>query len=56
MPGSKAHAAGESVSEKHDPEAERRLLDAIEEGLADADAGRVHAHAQAIGLDRSGDR
>jgi predicted transcriptional regulator len=49
MSGSKAHAAGQSMADDRSAEAERqRLLDAIAEGIADADAGRVHPHAEVV--------
>jgi predicted transcriptional regulator len=49
MPGAKASVPGEPSAGARDDEAERqRFLDAIAEGIADADAGRVHTHAEVV--------
>ena len=49
MPGAKASVPAESTVGPRDDEAERqRFLDAVAEGIADADAGRVHSHAEVV--------
>jgi predicted transcriptional regulator len=51
VPGAEAEAktVGERDADERTAEAERqRFLDAIAEGLADADAGRVHTHAEVV--------
>lgn len=48
MPGSPAQA-GKPTADDRAAEADRqRLLDAIAQGIADADAGRVHAHDEVV--------
>ncbi|WP_146157455.1 hypothetical protein [Enhygromyxa salina] len=45
-----AKPVGERVSaDERSPEAERqRFLDAVAQGMADADAGRVRSHAEVV--------
>lgn len=49
MPRAEAEVPREPTAGARDDEAERqRFLDAIAEGIADADAGRVHTHAEVV--------
>jgi predicted transcriptional regulator len=47
MPGSPAQT-GEPDADDHAEAERQRLLDAIAQGIADADAGRVHPHDEVV--------